>query len=470
MAKSEPRYEEVEVKVMKFGGSSVQDAETIAEVCRIVEAEAAIDRVALIFSAMKGVTDRLIACAESCEKGSASWRAEVDAIDERHRVAAAALLKQPGIDSYENSLHEMQTELRNVLQGIELVRECSPRSLDLVMSFGERLICPLIVRALSGRVGTEYVDARQMIFTDRHFGSAGVNFDRSYEAIRAKLAEGGSTPVIPGFIASSDDGATTTLGRNGSDYTASLIGSALGAESIEIWTDVDGVLSADPRSVPNAFVIPEINYEEAMELAYFGAKVLHPATMIPAFESSIPIRIRNTMNPGAAGTTIRSNAAPHSRSITGIASIRDVSLINVEGGGMLGMPGIASHVFQALADAKINVIMISQASSEHSICIVCRFNEAEDAIAALRAKMGPEVQTSRIHDIALMNDLEVMAIIGENMRGKPGISGRLFSSLGDEKINVLAIAQGSSERNISFVIHRSDHEQALKAVHRAFIE
>jgi aspartokinase/homoserine dehydrogenase 1 len=276
--------------------------------------------------------------------------------------------------------------------------------------------------------------------------------------------------VVTGFIASTTNGVTTTLGRNGSDYTASILGAALGAKSIEIWTDVDGVLSADPRCVDSAFVINELSIEEAMELSFFGAEVIHPYTMIPAVEDRIPIWIKNTMNPRVPGTIIAKNVKRHEHPITGIASIENCSLINVEGGGMLGVPGVASRVFRALAGEEINIIMISQASSEHSICIVCRNPEADRAAKALEAELAWELEERTINQIEVLRDLEIIAIIGENMRGTPGISGRLFSSLGDAKVNVLAIAQGSSERNISFVIHGQDKKRALNAIHSAFLE
>ncbi len=464
-------YGEQSVKVMKFGGSSVRDAERIEAVCGVVGEAAQDERLVVVCSAMKGVTDDLIAYAEHAETGSVQWKRSVGGMRARHERTAQMLLDSAEADAYTAELTGLIEALSNVLQGIQLIKECSRRSMDLVMSFGERMSCTLIARALARR-GTEatYYDPREMIVTDTRFGNATVDLEQSYTRIRARIGRDDSVPVIPGFIAGSPDGATTTLGRNGSDYTASIIGAALDADRIEIWTDVDGVLSADPRTVPAAFVIPEISYEEAMEMSYFGAEVLHPSTMIPAVGRNIPIVIRNTLNPAAPGTRIAATVAPHTRMITGIASIEDVSLINVEGGGMLGLPGVASSVFQALARAEINIIMISQASSEHSICVVCRSAEAGRAVEALKTQLTREIETNTIQNIDMIPDLEIIAVIGENMRGKPGMSGRLFSSLGAEGVNVLAIAQGSSERNISFVIRRTDRERALRTVHRAFLE
>ncbi len=459
------------MKIMKFGGSSVCDAERISTVCSIASDAAATDRIVLVCSAMKGVTDQLIASALLAEKGYEGWNTSIDDLRSRHSEAAGALLDEERRSRYVTDMEQLLGELTSILQGIYLVRECSPRSLDLVMSFGERLSCRLISDALrSLRAKSEYFDARDMIRTDTRYGNAAVNLEQSYIRIRRALADYEGIPVVPGFIAGSPEGAITTLGRNGSDYTASIIGAALDASVIEIWTDVDGVMSADPRYVINAFVLESISYEEAMELSFFGAEVLHPSTMIPAVERNIPIRIKNTLNPPAPGTVIGSDVKPSPHPITGIASIENVSLINIEGGGMLGMPGVASRVFKAIADAEVNIIMISQASSEHSICMVCRNAEASRAAKALERELKNEIESRTIAQIEVLKDLEIIAVIGENMRGKPGMSGRLFSSLGKAEINVLAIAQGSSERNISFIVDGNEREKALNTVHKAFLE
>ena len=314
---------------------------------------------------------------------------------------------------------------------------------------------------------SRYVDAREIIRTDDNHGSATVDFARSYELIRANL-DGEDLPVVTGFIAATETGVTTTLGRNGSDYTASIVGAGTEASAIEIWTDVDGVYSADPRFVPGAFVLPEISYQEAMELSYFGAKVIHPYTMVPAVEKGIPLWIKNTLNPEAAGTQIAAHTSSQAEYITGIASIENVALLNIEGGGMVGLPGIAGRIFSTLAAAKINIVMISQASSEHSICFVIPDADAPRAKRALETELVQELHRKVIQRVAVERDLEIVAVIGENMRGKPGISGWLFQALGEAAINVLAIAQGSSEMNISFVVHGRDREQTLKVVHRAF--
>ena len=458
------------MKVMKFGGSSVRDAERIRTVCRILLENSDPSRIIAVFSAMKGVTDLLISATVLAETGDGRYRETLGEISAIHDTALAALLPAAGSETAA-SISLLLSELTEILHGIMLVRECSPRSLDLVMSFGERLSCTLITGYLQsiGRPA-HYFDARSFIVTDKRHGNALVDFPATAKHTRHELKRARGIPVVTGFIAATADGVTTTLGRNGSDYTASLVGAAMGAEVIEIWTDVDGVLSADPRYVPTAFVIPELGVEEAMELSYFGAEVIHPYTMIPAVEHRIPIRIRNTLNPSAPGTVIDRNAKPHGHPITGIASIENVALINIQGGGMIGVPGIAARVFKALAEADVNVIMISQASSEHSICLVCRATETETAVEHLSRELANELKSKSIDSFDVKNDLEIISIIGENMRGRPGISGLLFDSLGKAGINVLAIAQGSSERNISFVINGKDRAIALNTVHGAFLD
>lgn len=458
--------------VMKFGGTSVKGAERIRGAAAIIGDAYQKDKsLAVVLSAMKGVTDNLITAAKSAEAGEAEYKDLFTELMNRHETAVNDLLKGDACKTITETFSKLFAELEDVLHGIQLVRECSARSLDLVMSFGERLNCILMAAFLAEEgYPAVMVDAREIIQTDNVHGAAQVDFSVTYGKIRDRLSGGDSLPVITGFIGASSEGVTTTIGRNGSDYTAAIIGAGLDAEVIEIWTDVDGVMSADPRVISTAKIIPEVSIEEAMEMSFFGAEVIHPYTMIPAVEKHIPILIKNTFNPKAPGTYIREGIKPHERMITGIASIGGAALINVQGGGMLGMRGIASKVFGALARAEVNIIMISQASSEHSICIVCKEKEASRAIAALEKDLSQELAAKRIERFELMKDLEIVSIIGENMRGTPGISGKLFSALGDEGVNVLAIAQGSSERNISFVIGSKDTEKAIKRIHKTFLE
>jgi bifunctional aspartokinase / homoserine dehydrogenase 1 len=457
--------------ILKFGGSSVADGERIRGVTDVVAKAAAAGGVGVVLSAMKGVTDLLIAAARRAEEGSEGHREALERIRTQHFTAVRLLFTPSDQAAVITPLQLMFNEIEEILHGVELLKECSPRTMDLVMSFGERLSCTLVSAYMRTRgLPAQVVDAREMILTDESFGSAAVNFPRSYAKIEARLSAVEGIPVIPGFIGSTEKGVTTTLGRNGSDYTASIIGAGVSAELIDIWTDVDGVLSADPRLVPEAFVIPSISYEEAMELSYFGAKVIHPYSMIPAVEKGIPIRIKNSLNPSAPGTMI-GQSVPGARAhpITGIATIEGISLVNIEGGGMIGIPGIAARIFSALAREGINIIMISQASSEHTICLVFRTREAERALGALSRELALELETRRIQNFQLVRDLLVVSVIGENMRGTPGIAGKLFSSMGTAGVNILVIAQGSSEKNISFVIEEKNHTLALRTIHEAFL-
>lgn len=456
--------------VLKFGGSSLSDADRIRAAAEIIIERYHRGRIACVLSAMKGVTNLLDEAAAAAEAGDEGHGEIVQRLRQNHFDTIDALeLDEENLRPRE-SAEQLFGELRDVLHGVELVKECSPRIKDFILSFGERLSCTLMSSLLAGRgSAARMIDTRGVVITDDAFGGAAVDFPESYQRIVHAVEEDDEAiAVITGFIASTPEGITTTLGRNGSDYTASIVGAALNAQEIEIWTDVDGVYSADPRVVENAFVIPRISVHEAMELSYFGAEVIHPYTMVPAVEHEIPLRIKNSANPDAPGTEIVHHSVQSDRTITGIASIPNVALINVEGGGMVGIPGMASRVFRALGSAGVNIIMISQASSEHSICIVCRDAQAKAALASLKSELSYELERKKIEEFQLMTDLEIVAIIGENMRGRPGISGRLFSALGDGEVNVLAIAQGSSEMNISFVIHREDQKRALRVVHSAF--
>ena len=457
--------------VQKFGGSSVEDAPKIREVAKIALEHRVGGKIAIVLSAMKGCTDLLLQAARDAEAGRQTYHDALAVLEKRHLEAAMELTKGQAYADLRGSLEVQLKDLRAILHGVELVKECSKRSLDLIAGFGERLNCQLMAGYLTG-AGHEahFIDAsKNFIITNDHHGAADVDFEATYRAVEAKIKPLSGVLVITGFVASTADGRPTTLGRNGSDYTASLVGAAIRADAVEIWKDVDGVLTADPRYVKDTIVLDEISMEEAMEMSYFGAKVIHPSTMLPLLERGINLRIKNTLNPSVKGTLIKQNPKPHPYPITGIASITGAALINIEGSGMIGIPGFASRVFAALARAQVNVIMISQASSEHSICIVCREAEAQAALTALRQELKAEHEAKKLKDCELVSNLEVIAVIGDNMRGRPGITGKLFSSLGDKNINVLAIAQGSSERNISFVIESKDREVALNTIHCAFL-
>ena len=457
------------MKVMKFGGSSVADAARIDTAAQIVidaANRAGSGMPVVVLSALKGATDELIRAASEATVGDAGFRQRVGELRQQHLDVASELLRSP--EAMHNSLSERFRELGDILHGVELVRECTLRTRDLVMSFGELLSSELFAAVLRDRgANARFYDPREFIRTDSGHGSARVNRPLSYERMRETLEEREGIAVVPGFIAATASGVTTTLGRNGSDYTASLIGAGLGVEQVEIWKDVDGVLSADPRYVPDAFVIDHMSFEEAAELSYFGAEVLHPATMLPVQELDIPVIIRNTLNPSAPGTRI-SNESSGAELITGIASVEGVTIVNVEGTGMVGMPGVAARLFAALARADVTVLMISQASSEHTVCLVFRSQDVAKALRELEHELAPELASREIERFDVQEKMEIVAVIGEGMRGKPGVSGRLFGALGESKISVHAIAQGSSERNISFVVSGADRERTLCTVHTAF--
>lgn len=456
------------MKVQKFGGSSLADGYRIKKTLQIVQDEKTNHYIVL--SAMKGITNLLIRASENAESANSDYKQQLSEISKIHYKSIEVLLPSLNQAAIKSKISDLLKELRDILHGIELVQECSLRTKDLIMSFGERLNCTIAVGHLNScGKKAEMIDAREIIITDDNYGSSNVFLEKSYFKIREKLKNTDTLYVITGFISGSEKGITTTLGRNGSDYTAAIIGAAMKSEIVEIWTDVDGVLTADPRIVNDSFVIPRLSIEEAMELSYFGAEVIHPYTLMPTIEKKIPVIIKNTLNTSAPGTTISSDPVERERAITGIASIENVSFINVEGGGMLGIPGVASSIFGALAEAEVNIIMITQASSEHSICIVCRTIEVEKAVKYLNKKLEYELKMKKINRIDVKNNLEIIAVIGENMKGMTGISGKLFTSLGNSGISILAIAQGSSERNISFVIENKDKYKALNTIHKTFI-
>jgi len=471
------------MKVLKFGGSSVKDPQKIRHVVDILAQLHGKVEFHVVCSAMKGITDQLIRTARLAEAGDQNYKQEIEEIWQRQQDAVADLFAPEGLedqavrrlgDRVLARIAEKISELRDICNGIFLVRECSLRSLDLVMSFGERLNNFLIASYMESLgLPAVYVDARPLILTNASHSRAEVQFAETNERIQTLFHSlpPGSIGIITGFIGATEKGITTTLGRNGSDYTASIFGAALGVSDIEIWTDVDGVLEADPRVVPKARVIDDLSIEEAMEMSYFGAEVLHPSTMLPAVETNIPIWIKNTMNPSFRGTKIARNPSTSRHgSVTGIASIPRVAMINVIGGGMLGAKGLAGKIFTALGRSEANIIMISQASSEHSICVVIRQDEVQLAKSVLLKELAHEMRIKQVENIEVTPDLEVVSIIGARMRGTPGVSGKLFSSLGDDGVNVIAIAQGSSEMNISLVIYSRDHEKALQAIHQGFFQ
>ncbi|MCX6149880.1 MAG: bifunctional aspartate kinase/homoserine dehydrogenase I [Ignavibacteriales bacterium] len=458
------------MKVLKFGGSSVGNPERIKNVIDIViHSYKKNKRVAVIFSAFQGITDSLIKMSNLASKAHDDYCSLFVDLKLRHMDAAKQLIstanQKKAIDVLETAL----VELENVLYGIFLVKELSPKTLDYVMSFGERLSSFIITQSLIDRkIKTEFLDSRLLVKTDETFGSAKVNFEVTNELIRSYFQKHKSLQVVTGFIGSTSTNETTTIGRGGSDYSASIFGAALSVDEIEIWTDVDGIMTADPRKVKKAFSIPNISFEEAMEMSHFGAKVIHPPTMKPAMEQNIPIRIRNTFNPGFAGTLIGKRNGENKFPIKGISSIDNISLLRIEGSGMTGAAGFGQRILNALAVGKINVMMITMASSQYSLCLAVLPKFASTAKKLIDDELKYEIRDGMVEEVFIENNLSIIAVVGENMRNATGLSGRVFQSLGKNGINIVSIAQGSSELNISVVIPKEDEAKALNAIHDAF--
>jgi len=462
------------MQIMKFGGSSVANADRIRIVADIVisQSNSGKNQPVVVASAMKSVTDALIQAANTAESGDESYRSVLENMKKKHFVAVDCLFPQKFFHSEIcDSLNLVFEELEEILRGVVLIKECSFRTRDLISGFGERLSCLIIAAYLSFRgKKTEMVDARTIIKTDDNYGRATVNFETTPRLIRNRLKSKKIIYIVTGFISSTADGTSTTLGRNGSDYTATLLGAALNAASVEIWTDVDGVLTADPRVVPNSWVIKEISFQEAMEMSFFGAEVIHPYTLLPVAEKKIDVYIKNTLNPSAPGTRIGKHVSPRDKAITGIASIDNVSMITIEGSDNVGMPGVVNRIFSSISNSGATIIMISQASSEHSVCLILRYDDAHKAAKNLKMDLHDAISSRIIRSIKIVDELELIAVIGDNMRGQVGLCGKLFSSLGKANVNILAIAQGSTELNISFVVTGENKSNALLAIHRAFLE
>lgn len=455
------------MRVLKFGGSSVATAQRIQSVIEIIKPYQQ-NGVAVVFSAFGGVTDSLIEISQLALQGDTNYRSKLGQLEKRHLEVVRELLSVQKQGSILAQVKIKINELEDVLHGVYLVKERTARTLDYIMSFGERLSAYIISEAMKDReIQAEFLDAREVIRTDDQFGNAKVDFEITNKQIRIYFEKHGSLQVITGFIGVSESGETTTLGRSGSDYTAAIFAGALQAEALEIWTDVNGMMTADPRMVKKAFTVPQMSYEEAMELSHFGAKVIFPATMQPAMAGKIPIWIKNTFNPAFPGTIISSEVT-NGKIIKGISSMNGVSLINVTGSGLVGVVGVSMRLFGTLANEKINVILISQASSEHSICFAIESKFAKRAKTAIEKEFQYEIQSEEMERVMVEDDFSIVAVVGEGMKHNPGTSGRMFSGLGKNGVNVYAIAQGSSELNISAVVRQVDISKALNALHEAF--
>ena len=470
------------MKVLKFGGSSLSTPATIRDVGRILLDARRREPVIGVVSAFQGVTNQLIECARLAERAGGAHEDLFEQIARRHRLAVSHLMGgRPKGLRYKSrparvrvQVDALLAELRSTLQGIHLLRHCPVRALDMTASFGERLSALIVAAYLARTHPAAFVDARDFLVTDDQFTHANVIFKKTNRRTRAYFSQmfrrsGRTVPIVTGFIGATEDGQTTTIGRNGSDYSAAIVGSAVGASMIEIWTDVDGVLSADPRVVPAAFVLPQMTYEEAMELSYFGARVLHSSSIAPAVARRIPILIKNTFNPDAPGTLISRKAENDGTLAKGITSVGELSLLTLRGPGMVGVPGVAGRVFRTLASRRVNVVLISQASSEHTICFGVRSVDAAAAVDAIQREFTFEFH-EQLMQVDVKGDQAILAVVGEGMKGRPGVAGKVFESLGRQNINISAIAQGASERNISCVIDAGEQVRALNAIHQGFFE
>jgi aspartokinase/homoserine dehydrogenase 1 len=464
------------MQVLKFGGTSVANAENINKVAAIVKKAVSKDKTIVVVSALGGVTDMLLLSANNAARGNEDYKQTIAEIEKRHFDAVKSLIPVAHQSQLLSLVKTSINEIEDICNGIFLLSEITPRTKDRLASYGEWLSSQIIAEKLRfDQVEVQWKDARQLITTNSNYTQAQVNF----EATQANIVDyfnGLQQPlcIVPGFIASNADGITTTIGRGGSDYTAAIIAAALNAEVLEIWTDVSGMMTADPRLAANAKVIEKISYGEAMELSHFGAKVIYPPTLQPVMTRNIPVWIKNTFAPEDAGTLVLNNERSAAQSdgniIRGISSINNLALLSLEGSGMVGIPGFSKRLFEALSNEQINVILITQSSSEHSICVAIDAGKADAAKQAIDEAFANELALQKVEPLKVETDLSIVALVGEQMRSHPGVSGKMFSALGRNGINVRAIAQGSSEKNISAVISTADVRKAINVLHEDFFE
>jgi aspartokinase/homoserine dehydrogenase 1 len=458
--------------VFKFGGTSVGSPSAITSVAKIVGAETG-ERLVVV-SATSGTTDALVQAAKQAASGDAmAAQATIERLAEVHKNLIADLLGVNGAVPL-SEVVDLTERTIALLRSVALLRECSPRSLDAILSYGERVSAPIVAAVLTAQgVAAEALSAEGLLITDDTFGSANPIAELTRERASQQLLPRmryGTVPVVTGFVGSTADGVTTTLGRGGSDYSAAILAAAVDARECRIFTDVSGVFSADPRIVPDAKPLPAISYAEAAELSYFGAKVIHPRTVLPAVEAGIPVRILNTFAPGDPGTTISATTPNDHTVVKATTSLGKLGMVTVQGAGMSGVPGFAARVFDTTAAEQVSVLMISQASSENSICLVVPNDSVKRLETALRKMFSKELARHDVEKVAIEAPVAIVSAVGEGMRGTPGVAARLFGAIAQAKVNVLAIAQGSSELNISLVIHEKDRDAAVKAVHREFHE
>jgi len=452
------------MKVLKFGGSSVSTPDRIKGVKRIIESEAS--PCVVVVSAFQGITDNLKKSGELASLRKDEYKELLEETILQHNVVAKNLIEEEKLGFVLLTIQKISSEARETLEGIYLLRELSKHSLDQILSIGERLSSLIISSFISN---SKYIDSRNLIKTDDNFGNANVDFDLTNSLIRQNISKSEKLIILPGFIASTINNVTTTLGRGGSDYTAAIIAAALNAEALEIWTDTDGFMTADPKKVEKAYAIESLTYPEAIELSHFGAKVIYTPTLRPVYKYHIPVFVRNSFNPEEKGTIISDKSTNGSFSpIKGISSIDHIDLITLQGTAMVGVTGTSMRLFGALAKHNINIILITQASSEYSITFAINPPDNRLAVSAINHEFEKEITFSKELKILIEKDLSIIAIVGEKMKNTPGISATLFRSLGKNGINVVATAQGSSELNISVVIKNESLKKALNVIHDGF--
>ncbi|MFT7072999.1 MAG: aspartokinase/homoserine dehydrogenase 1 [Patiriisocius sp.] len=457
------------MKVLKFGGSSVATADSIKKVWNIAIEAAKNDKAIIVVSAFGGVTDLLQRAGEQANLKDETYLKTLSLISERHHAEATQLKLS---DTAINHLEDLLEQLKNILQGIYLINEFSDKTIDKVLSYGE-LLSAFLISEMSNiqDISVSFKDSRELLKTDVNFTRADILQPTTdtliQEYFRSDISQ---LTIMPGFISSTVKGETTTLGRGGSDYTAAILAAALDVKILEIWTDVSGMYTANPKLVAQAYAIPEISYHEAMELSHFGAKVLYPPTIVPLLQKNIPIMIKNTFEPLEGGTLITDSSHSKKKPVKGITHLSNIALLTLEGNGMVGIPGISKRLFEALSAVKVNIILITQASSEHSICVAVDAVDTERASTAIDTMFKYEIASQELQPTIVEHDLAIIAVIGDGMKNHQGISGDMFSVLGNNNVNIRAIAQGASERNISAVIAKKDVTKALNVLHYRFFE
>ena len=462
------------MQVLKFGGSSVGTPEAISKVIAIVKERVKTTPTIVVVSAMSGVTDQLILLAQSAAQGNEAYKTIIQNLEQKHLDAVRALLPIQQQSGTLSMVKQLINEIESNCDGLFMLRELTMRMQDRLISYGEILSSKIIAAAFEAEgVDQVWLDSRAMIKTNSKYFNAVVDRSTTIKTIQAYFEIPSNKHALymaPGFIASDAEGNTTTLGRGGSDYTGAIYAASLKASVLEIWTDVSGMMTADPRMVHNAKEIPKISYQEAMELSHFGAKIIYPPTIQPVMRENIPVWIKNTFEPEHPGTLIENESPKDDNFIRGISSIKDICLLSLEGAGMVGIPGFSKRLFDALAKKQINVILITQSSSEHSICVGVNVQDTHMAKIAVDAEFEQEINTQVVEPLIIEKDLSIIALVGEQMRNHPGVSGKMFGVLGRNGINVRAIAQGSSEKNITAVIASQDVRKAINVLHEEFFE